>query len=503
MKKFPIVALTALMLSGCNTVIYEKTSNGVYSYDLTFDRDDVDYSYKENSKYVLLEGDGDFSITTGGTYILNGSMNGSVIINTTSEVKLVLDNVTINSDDFAAIYIKQCEKCTITLVGENTLSDNGSEYTQVDENTVDGVIFSKDDLVLNGEGTLNIEANYKHGIVSKDDLTITSGTYYITSISHGIVGKDCVKIKDGTFNIESGKTAIKSNNDEDEGRGYIYISGGEFELSAGNKGLQAYNDLIIDGGTINITKSYEGLEAANITLNDGIVTIQASDDGINAANKGDGTSTLKINGGCLYINAEGDGVDSNGDIYISGGTIFIEGPTSGGDAAFDYETDAYVSGGEILMIGQNDMAEGFNDDGSSQVSLLYNLDKSYSVDTKLVITVGSKTIVSKTISKQFNSILVSSSKMAVGDEITIQVGDDTYTYTLESMSNTYGESNFGQKGNVPEGDENFDPDNKPSGDFDPTSTGMPSGERPEMPNGNKEFGGEKPSEIGGDTSEEN
>ena len=153
------------------------------------------------------------------------------------------------------------------------------------------------------------------------------------------------------------------------------------------------------------------------------------------------------------------------------------------------------------MIGQSDMAEGFNDDGSSQVSLLYNLDKSYSADTKLVITVGNETIVSKTISKQFNSILVSSSKMTVGDEITIQVGDDTYTYTLESMSNTYGESNFGQKGNMPGGDENFDPDNKPEGD--PTSTEMPSGERPEMPNGNKEFGGEKPSEMGGDASEEN
>lgn len=479
LKKFSLLLIIAL-LCGCSSVIHEEeSSNKTYTYKLSFDDEDIDETYKD-ADYVLLEGDSDFTIEKAGTYVLSGELNGSIIVNCNGDVKLILDGVTINSDNFAAIYIKKCDKCTITLAegSENVLSDSGDEYVQVDDNSVDALIFSKADLVFNGSGTLNINANYKHGIVSKDSLIVTNGTYNINSNNQGICGKDCVKIKAGTFNIESGKAAIKSNNDEDEGRGYIYIYDGTFNISSDDKGISAYNDLIIDGGNINITKSYEGLEAAVITINDGDISIVSSDDGINAASKNNGSSTFKMNGGSVYINAEGDGIDSNGDIYISGGTLFVEGPISGGDAAFDYDTAAYISGGEILMIGQSDMAEGFNEDGSSQVSLLYNMDSSYVAGGKLTITVNDETIFDETINKQFNSILLSSGKFSIGDEVTITVNDDIYTYTLESMSNTYGSTGFGQGGMGQGGD--FDPNGeRPSDDNKGNPPG--DGQMPNMP----------------------
>lgn len=483
LKKFSILLIIA-MLCGCSSVIKEESVTKTYSYKLYFDDEDLDESY-DNANYVLLEGDSDLTISKSGTYVLSGQLDGSVIVNCNGDVKLVLDGATINSDDFASIYVKKANKVTITLAkdSENVLSDSGEEYVAYDDNNVDGVIFSKSDLTFNGSGKLTINANYKHGIVCKDELVFTNGTYDITSKSQGISGKDCVKIKDGAFNITSGKAAIKSNNQEDEGRGYIYILGGQINISSDHKGITAYNDLIIDGGNINITKSYEALEAAVVTINDGEISLVSSDDGINASNKAGGVSTFKMNGGNVYINAEGDGIDSNGDIYITGGTLYVEGPISGGDAAFDYDDAAYISNGEILMVGQSDMAEGFNEDGSEQVSLLYNLDSSYTSNTKLTISVNDEVIFDKTVSKQFNSILVSSSKFSVGDIVTISVGEDTFTYELTSVSNTYGNSNFNQ-GGMPgmNRDDNFNPGEDkgqgPGGDFNPEN-----GEKPDMPSG--------------------
>ena len=473
------VLLIAFFLTGCSSVIYERSENTTYDYKLYFENEDIDESYSDE-EYIDITGDEDITINTSGTYVLSGKLNGSVIINSNGKVKLVLDGVTINSDDFAAIYIKECDKCTITLKdgSENVLSDS-STYTLMDDNNVDAVIFSKCDLVFNGTGKLTVNASYKHGIVSKDELTFINGTYDVTSVSQGICGKDCLKVKDGTFTINSTKDALKSNNEE-EGRGYIYITGGTFNISTSDDAITAYHDLIIDGGEINITNSYEGLEASVITINDGNISIHSQDDCINAASKEDDSSTLKINGGTIYLNSEGDGIDSNGDVYITGGTIFVEGPVSGGDAAFDYETAAYISGGDILMIGQSSMAEGFNEDGSSQVSLLYNMTSSYFEGSTLKILVNDEVLYDTTISKQFNSILVSSPSMEIGDVVTIQVNDDTYTYTLESTSNTYGNSGMNGGGIGGPNDDSFDPNNSEMDGQQPPDNSDMNGEKPDM-----------------------
>ena len=147
--------------------------------------------------------DDTITISDEGTYILSGSLNdGQVIIDAdeNAKIQLVLDNVSINCDTSAAIYVRQADKVFVTLAddSENTLS-NTSDFVVIDDNNIDGVIFSKSDLTLNGSGTLTVNAAFGHGIVSKDDLVITSGAYVITTARHALSGKDSVRIADGVL----------------------------------------------------------------------------------------------------------------------------------------------------------------------------------------------------------------------------------------------------------------------------------------------------------------
>ena len=351
MKRVITILIALLLLCGCSGlsgVIYDSDAE-----NLSIKEEDKDASYTNTTNLVAVS-DNDIYITEAGTYTLTGTLdNTSVIINVdeNEEVQLVLDNVTINSSDFAAIYVVEADKVTITLAdgSVNTLTD-GSSYTQIDSNSVDAVIFSKADLVINGSGTLNIKANYKHGIVSKDDLIITGGTYNIVSEAQGICGKDCLKISDGTFNITSGTDGLKSNNEEDADRGYIYIESGNFTINATDDAILGVSKVVIDDGTFNIT-AHEGIEGTYIVINGGDITINATDDGINAAQKvSTYTATFEMNGGNLTVNmgqGDTDAIDSNGYIYINGGTININ-----AQFAFDYDTEAQFNGGTIIVNGE-------------------------------------------------------------------------------------------------------------------------------------------------------
>lgn len=264
-------------------------------------------------------GNSTVTITQAGTYVISGNLNnGQIIVDAadTDDVRIVLENVNIHSETSAAIYVRNADKLIVTLPSgtTNTLS-GGSTYENIDENNIDGVIFSKDDLTINGEGTLNINANYKHGIVSKNDLNIVGGTFNINSVSQALSGKDAVKIYGGVFNIESQGKGIKSENVDETEKGNIYINGGEFNLNTvddalhtsgsivideGNftiktedDGMHADKDLVINGGNINITESYEGLEGYKVVINGGEINIVSSDDGINAVNP-DNTNTVEV-----------------------------------------------------------------------------------------------------------------------------------------------------------------------------------------------------------------
>ena len=273
------------------------------------------------------------TITEEGVYIVSGTLeDGQIIVNASDsdKVQIVLDGVHINCETNAAIYVREADKVFITLAenSSNTLGD-GNEYTQIDDNTVDSVIFSKSDLVCNGTGSLTIEADYKHGIVSKDDLVISGGTYKIAAADNGITAKDQLKILDGSFDIDAANSAVKAKNADNAELGNIYIAGGIFTIEAeqdgfhatgsivvddgtitvnsGDDGFHAELDTVIHGGTILVEKSNEGLEGKRVVVNGGDITVNASDDGINAANSGDDGANA-INPGA---NAAGSGDDDS------------------------------------------------------------------------------------------------------------------------------------------------------------------------------------------------
>lgn len=294
------------------------------------------------------------TIKEAGTYVISGKLdNGSIIVDVSKndKVQLVLDGAEIVSDSFAAIYVKQADKVFVTLADgtENTLA-NGGTFTQIDDNDVDAVVFAKDDITLNGSGTLQISSPAGHGISGKDEVTITGGTINIEAAKCAVKAKDSIAIADGTFQFVTKADGLHAENSDDETLGNIYIAGGSFSIQVSDDAIHANTLLRIDGGEFDITAS-EGLEGTYIIINDGTVRINASDDGVNAAYKSSAyTPTFEMNGGSLTINmgaGDTDAVDSNADIVINGGTINITGQSS-----FDYDGNAQYNGGTIIVNGE-------------------------------------------------------------------------------------------------------------------------------------------------------
>lgn len=559
------------------------------------------------------------TITSGGTYIISGTLSeGQLVVDADDEkVQLVLDNADITCATSAAIYVKSAGKTFITLAeGSENILMNTAGFEAIDDNNIDAVIFSKDDLTLNGSGTLTINSENGHGIVSKDDLKITGGTYNITAASHALSGKDSVRIAGGTFNLVSGKDGIHSENADDSSKGYVYIAGGEFTIdstgdgidasnivqiddgtfditagggvenstkthednmmggpgggngpqmgeepsgeapsgeapggnapsekpsgeapqggsgnnssdnsnsdretppekpdsntdqaagtdqaastdqsdgteqsegdtsdsdSASTKGIKAdgrlyinggtftinsaddsvhsnsavtINDgtytlttgddgvhsgeaLEINGGTITISESYEGLEGLTVTINDGDIDITSSDDGINAAggteemgfggmgnDSTEDTSTdemwMEINGGYIHVLAGGDGIDSNGDITVNGGEVYIDGPSDNGNSAIDYgdRSACYINGGTVVAIGSSGMAEDISDDSDQQVMLVKLDSQKETGEVTLTDSDGNK-IITYTALKSYDCVIISTKDLEAGQTYTL------------------------------------------------------------------------------------
>ncbi len=316
---------------------------------ITFNGTDV----QSTSEGVRFSGS-DVIISSPGTYILSGTMdNGSVIVDVGKEdkVQLVLDGVAIHSETFAAIYVAQADKVFVTLeAGTVSTLSNGGSFIQKDDNNVDAVIFSKDDLTFNGSGALTLIAPEKHGIVCKDDLVFTDGAYTITASCHAISAKDSVSIAGGSFALTAGKDGIHAANNDDNTLGNIYIAGGDFNITVEDDGIHANALVQIDDGTFTIFAS-EGIEGTYIRINEGSISISASDDGMNAARKSTAfTPTIEINGGSIDVEmgpGDTDGIDVNGNLIITGGTIKVT-----GSSAFDYDGSVTFTGGTVYINGQ-------------------------------------------------------------------------------------------------------------------------------------------------------
>ncbi len=306
-----------------------------------------------SSEAVQISG-GTVTITAAGTYILSGTLDdGTVIVDATKDdkVQLVLNGVNIQSSDYAAIYVKQADKVFVTLA-EGTVNTlvNGGSFVQQDENDVDAVVFAKDDITFNGTGTLRISSPAGSGIVGKDEVTITAGVYEIAADNHAIRAKDSLAIADGSFSLYASEDGLHAENSDDESLGSIYIAGGSFAIQAGDDAIHAITLLQIDGGSFQISGA-EGLEATYIQINGGDIQISASDDGVNAARKSSlYTPTFEMNDGTLTVvmgAGDTDGIDSNGNIVVNGGTINVTGQSS-----FDCDGSAQYNGGTIIVNGQ-------------------------------------------------------------------------------------------------------------------------------------------------------
>ena len=557
-----------------------QSETGTFSSADMFTERDLAGTYEESEAvYVTLSDDGITGETDGvaingqtvtimeeGTYVFSGTLSeGQIVVDADdAKVQIVLDNVDITCASSAAVYVKSAEKVFVTLAegSQNTLR-NTDEYVTIDDNNIDAVIFSKSDLTLNGTGSLTIVSAEGHGIVSKDDLKITGGTYDITAAGHALSGKDSVRIADGTFVLTAEKDGIHAENADDEEKGYIYIADGDFTitsdgdgmdasnivqiedgtfditagggaanslkthesdmpgepgggmpqngerpdgedmpemgerpdganmpekgekpdgenipqdtttdesgtstkgikaggdmylnggtyqidsaddsihsnanitiadgtytLATGDDGVHADDALIVNGGTITVTESYEGLEGLTVTINDGTIDITARDDGINAAGE-----KMELNGGYIHILAGGDGMDSNGDLTINGGEIYIDGPSDNGNSAIDYGdwSSAYVNGGTLVAIGSSGMAEGMSDSSKQKVLMVKLGEQMEAGDVVLTDSEGN-VIVSYTALKSYDCVIISTAEVESGAAYTLTTSGTTTEVTAE------------------------------------------------------------------------
>ena len=291
------------------------------------------------------------TISEEGVYVLRGeASNVTVTVDAadTAKVQIVLDGVSITNDSSPAVYVKSADKVFITTTDStNTLKVTGT-FTDDGNVSTDAVIFSKDDITINGTGTLNIEST-DNGITSKDDLKITGSTISITCVSDALEAHDSVRVAGGTITVNTQKDGIHAENDEDNTTGFVYISGGTLKITAGDDAVHATTTLTLDGGTLDLS-GREALEATQVIINDGKVSISASDDGINAGRKSTAYSVrVEINGGDITIvmgAGDTDAVDSNGDLLITGGTLNIT-----AQSPFDYDGTASKTGGTVIVNG--------------------------------------------------------------------------------------------------------------------------------------------------------
>ena len=597
-----------------------------------------------DSDSVVIDGD-TITITEEGTYILSGSLtNGQIVVEAeNAKVQLVLDNADISCETSAAIYVKAAEKVFITTTdgSTNTVCTSG-EFEAIDDNNIDAAIFSKSDLTLNGAGSLEVTCPNGHGILSKDDLAITSGEYVVDAGKHALSGKDSVRIAGGIFDLTAGRDGIHSENTDEEEKGFVYIENGSFtitsdgdgidasyvveivdgsfditagggyengevhtdndmmggfgnmggqmpdgstgdgnapsdmtppngstgegnapsgmtppdgstgdgnapggttnsgtdsttttsadnttdeedtgdstdaaasagaensadtassadtaeasdsdsststkgikadgalqilggdyninsaddafhtnstleirdgnmEIATGDDGMHADDALVISDGDINITESYEGIEGLTITIDGGNISIVSGDDGLNAAGGADssgfggmGTDMfasnddiwIEINGGYLYILAGGDGVDSNGNLTINGGEVYIDGPSDGGNSAIDYGDNAaaYINGGTVVAVGSSDMMEAF-DDSSEQAVMSVSVSAGSAGDEIKLLDSDGNELISFTAAKTYDAVIISTADLTQGETYTLVTGDNETTVEMTS-----------------------------------------------------------------------
>lgn len=454
--------------------LFSENTNSTKDSDDMFTERDLSGSYDKNSAVkinlnnnssdcnddsVIISGS-KLTVTKENVYYITGSMtDGQIVIDADdAKVQLVLDSVNIENKETAAIYVKKAKKVFVTLADgtQSTLSVS-NEFADAENNKIDSTVYSKDDLVINGTGKLNIVSDYGHAIAGNDDLKITNGT----------------------LNLISAKKAIKANDS-------VRIANAEIDIDAGKQGIHCDEDVYIRSGKININQCSEGIEGKTITIDGGTLNINSEDDGLNAtssksSNTDNNTTTadnkkpfeydenaqIYINGGNITINANGDGIDSNGDLTVCGGNILIYGAENDGNGALDFGGKGIINGGTVAALGMSGMAVGF-DSSSSQCSMLVNFSDKFSAG--IVLTDSSNNVImSIDNSNSYNSAVLSSPDINKGEVYTLKTGNEEEK--IEMTENVYSNASDFKKS----------PGN---GKDRPMKDNPPDGEKPSAPTDN-------------------
>ena len=435
--------------------------------------------------------DGVITITKAGNYKLTGTYEGPIKVEAADSdmVRLVLKNATITNSTGAAINVVEADEVVIyTASGTtNTVSD-GSSYADTASGSPDAAIYSKSDLTLAGEGTLKVEGKYEEGIHTSDGLVIASGTLEVNAANTGIKGKDYIDILDGTVTVTASQDGIKATNNTDGNRGWVRLSGGTVNISADDDGFKAERVLEISGGTLNITQANEGIEGQYINILDGTVNVTSSDDGINASysttststesaststtqtaqrnqaaqgNTGQGNAaqggqppagggagggmgggtfevvdaTINISGGTVTVNAKGDGIDSNGTATLSGGTVIVYGPFTGGNTSLDTNGDLLLNGATVTAANSGDMFEAPSTNSTSGYLKISNVSN-LSAGTTVQVTDSSGNVVAnyKVTNSSTALIVVSSSKITKGESYTVYTTTDSVDVSSTTLA---------------------------------------------------------------------
>lgn len=357
-KKFiVIIGVVLILVIVLGYKIYNKQDNNSnqpqISYDSTneeinwdsLEQVTIDLNNKVSSNSSVNFNNDTITISKSGVYVLSGTYHGNIYIDGEKDtlVKLVLNGIDITSTDSPVINIEKAQT-TLIYINENTINNlnDSSTYSNVIDDEPNGAIFSKDDLIIDGLGTLNLTANYQDGIVSKDTLKILNGNINIISNDDGIRGKDYITIKDGNIKVTAKSDGIKSTNNTTVDLGYIIIDGGNITIDSDKDAIQAETNLIINDGVLDITSgggstitsksnewgnwgnqnitdiSAKGLKAGNdILINNGTLNLDTSDDSIHCNND------INISGGSILITSGDDGIHSDNELSLSNANIDI------------------------------------------------------------------------------------------------------------------------------------------------------------------------------------
>lgn len=566
MKKIIPILLVLAMLIGCGstnditskaqTITAEPTqATVVEAPDIVLDAvaksnsDELkgDASILLSDEEIVISGEGAtaqgsvVTISAAGEYTISGTLsNGQIIVDTDSseKVKLVLNGVDITCQDAPPIYIINAQKKVVIELANDSINmvEDGAVYSDVSEDAPSAAIFSKEDLDIDGSGTLYVTGNYSKGIFSKDDLSIEGGTIIVSSVDDGIRGKDSIEMSGGTVTINAGADGFRTSNETDQEKGYIIISGGELYITAGQDGIQAVTDctisnatisiscgggsenssqksedwgswgggkggkggyqsntvstsdatsakgikatgslsilsgkisidssddaihsndtitisggeifilsgddgvhadanVIINAGVLTIDKSYEGIEALSIDILGGSISVVASDDGINAAGGNDGSSMggrpgqnnfassdsglVTISGGEIVLSASGDGLDSNGNIVQTDGSVVVYGPTNSGNGPLDYNGSYTLTGGSLLAVGASGMAQKVSNCSQGQLAVTLNANAGSSIE---IYNESGENILSFTTPKSMQCLVCSTPSIVAGQSYTL------------------------------------------------------------------------------------